>query len=320
MRYYSNSEFQTFKDCKRKWWLGWYRVLRPRRPTQVSAASLGTMVHQALAPLYVPEGEEPRDPREVLEELIREAKAAVIEAHADDPQSADGVLHELDSQHEYVRAMIEGYVDWLAETGADSDYEVIGSEMAVQHEVTPGRSLVARLDTRVRRISDGIRLFIDHKTCQSFDDLQRTLKQTEQMPLYLILERATVAAETGERVDGALFNGLRKVKRTKTAKPPFYDRFDKTYNAHELESAWIKIQGTMRDIDLTTQRLESGEDHRFAVPPHPTRDCHWKCEFYAVCPMFDDGSRAEDMIETIYEVGDPMSRYPELTGGMSDDD
>ncbi|MCA1807745.1 MAG: PD-(D/E)XK nuclease family protein [Actinobacteria bacterium] len=319
MRYYSNSEFQTFKDCKRKWYLGWYRHLQLRKTARVGAAPLGTLVHSALAPWYVPEGEERQDPRETLGELIRHARAAVIEAYADDPQSADGALRELDKQHDLARAMIEGYVEWLEETGADSQFEVIGSEQLVQHEVTPGRSIIGRLDTRVRRLSDGVRLFIDHKTCQSFVDLQRSLHSSEQMPTYLILERVTGAA-VGEYVEGAIFNGLRKVKRTGNAKPPFYDRLDKTYNSHELESMWFKIQGNMRSIDEVAARLDSGEDHRFAAPPHPGRDCHWKCEFYPVCPMFDDGSRAEDMLATIYEVGDSLARYPELSGGRSNDD
>lgn len=315
MRYYSNSEFQTFKDCKRKWWLAYYRRLRLRKMEGASAAGLGSLVHMALAPMYVPESDVPRDPQETLEELIRYARTAVVESHADDPQGADGILKELDKQHDLARAMIEGYMLWLAETGADSDFEIIGSEQLVKYEISPGKTLIGRLDTRIRRISDGVRMFIDHKTCQSFADLQRSLQTTEQMPTYLILERINGAQE-GEYAEGAIFNGLRKVKRTGTAKPPFYDRFPRMYNSHELNSIWIKLQGTIRDIEQTEVRLSSGESHLFAAQPHPTRDCHWKCEFYAVCGMFDDGSRAEDMLASVYEVGDPLSRYPELTGGI----
>lgn len=312
-RYYSNSEFQTIKDCKRKWWLGWYRRLRPRRPKAVGAAPLGTLVHESLASMYVPEGQDPADPREVLEELIRLDQARVMETWADDPAASSEALAGLSKQHDLARAMIEGYVEWVGETGIDSDLVVIGSEQVVQLEVTPGRVLVGRLDVRVHRLSDGFRYFIDHKSCQNFPDLQRSLNQTEQMPTYLILDRVEASSD-GQYVQGGMYNGLRKVKRTATAKPPFYERFTKTYNDHELESQWVKIQANMRTIDETTARLDAGEDHRFAAPPHPTRDCHWKCEFYPVCPMFDDGSRAEDMLEAHYEVGDQLDRYPELAG------
>jgi hypothetical protein len=328
MRYFSNSEFQTFKRCRRKWWLGWFRRLKPLVEGRTGSGPLGTKVHRSLAPLYVPAdhvheglldpaGNQyvgPIDPRETVERLIREERAAVIEAWAHDPQQADGELSELDKQNDYVRAMVDGYMAWLEQTGADSDFEVLGSEVPVTLEVSPGRSLVARLDARVRRISDGIRFFIDHKTCANFPDLQRSLKASEQMPTYLIIERATAALE-GERTHGAIFNGLRKVKRTVNAKPPFFDRFDKTYNEHELESQWVRIHGQIRDIEEVEVRIGRGEDPRYAAYPNKTRDCHWQCEFYPVCDMFDDGSRAEDMLGAIYQVGDSLDRYPELTGG-----
>jgi hypothetical protein len=314
VRYYSNSEFQTFKRCRRKWWLGWHRKLRPLVRSRVGAGPLGTKVHAALAGLYVPEAEGPADPRETLEELIRRERADVVEAWAHDPQSADAELHELDGQNDYCRAMIEGYMRWLEETGADADLEVLGSEVAVAYEFAEGSALVGRLDVRVRRVSDGVRLFIDHKTCQNFPDLLRSVKTSEQFPTYILLERSD-AALSGERTQGVLVNGLRKVKRTVSAKPPFFERFDKTYNEDELRAQWTRIHGQVRDIEEVEVRLGRGEDHNFAAYPSKTRDCHWQCEFYPVCDMFDDGSRAEDMLQAIYAVGDPLDRYPELTGG-----
>ena len=328
MRYFSNSEFATFKRCRRKWWLGWFRGLRPLVQSRVGAGPLGTAIHRSLAPLYVPDGyvhEDyvdsygnprvgPIDPRETLELLVRAVKAEVIESWAHDPQSADAELTELDKQNDYARAMIDGYTRWLEETGADQDFEILGSEVLVTYEFAEGKTLIGRLDARVRRVSDGVRLFIDHKTCANFPDLQRSLKASEQMPTYLLLER-TDAALTEERTHGAIFNGLRKVKRTVNAKPPFFDRFDKTYNEDELQSQWARIHGQVRDIEEVEVRLGRGEDHRYAAYPNATRDCHWQCEFYPVCGMFDDGSRAEDMLAAIYTNSGQLDRYPELTGG-----
>ncbi len=327
MRYFSNSEFATFKRCRRKWYLGWFRGLRPLVTSRISSGPLGTSVHKALAPYYVPmdfihpdildpQGNPrvgPIDPRETVEVHIRHMKAQIIEAWAHDPQSADAELIELDKQNDYVRAMIDGYMQWLEETGADADYEVLGSEVLVTYEFAEGKMLIGRLDARVRRVSDGVRLFIDHKSCANFPDLQRSLKASEQMPTYLILER-THAASSDEWTHGAIFNGLRKVKRTGNAKPPFFDRFDKTYNQDELQSQWTRIHGQVRDIEEVEVRLTRGEDHRYAAYPNATRDCHWQCEFYPVCGMFDDGSRAEDMLLAIYQDSGQLDRYPELTG------
>jgi hypothetical protein len=33
------------------------------------------------------------------------------------------------------------------------------------------------------------------------------------------------------------------------------------------------------------------------------------CEFAAICPMFDDGSNVEGVIESVYKVLSPLERY-----------
>ena len=72
---------------------------------------------------------------------------------------------------------------------------------------------------------------------------------------------------------------------------------------------------TINDIRDVTRRLDAGESHLSAAYPHPTGDCHWRCEFFSVCSMLDDGSRAEDMLQSLFVVGDPLERYPELVEG-----
>ena len=46
-----------------------------------------------------------------------------------------------------------------------------------------------------------------------------------------------------------------------------------------------------------------------AAYPNPLGDCTWSCDYRAVCPRFNDGSRAEAMIETYYKAGDPLAYY-----------
>jgi hypothetical protein len=54
--------------------------------------------------------------------------------------------------------------------------------------------------------------------------------------------------------------------------------------------------------------------HHRLVPPTPAMDCPWSCDFYAVCNMFDDGSRVEDMITQYYEEV-PHLNYYDVTPG-----
>ena len=48
----SNSEIQTFKDCRRKWWLTYYRRLQPKYRDSTGALALGTRIHAALDDYY----------------------------------------------------------------------------------------------------------------------------------------------------------------------------------------------------------------------------------------------------------------------------
>lgn len=64
-------------------------------------------------------------------------------------------------------------------------------------------------------------------------------------------------------------------------------------------------------MDEARIRLNEGADHHKVVPPTPDKDCAWKCDFYLICPLFDDGSRVEDMIAQNYEEHGHMERYEE---------
>lgn len=315
IRYVSNSELRTFKRCKRKWWLEWYRGLRYQFPESTGPRQIGTRVHMALAAWYVPDDQDPVDPRDAIRMIIAEDRDALLEA---DPETD---LKIFDSEADLARAMIDGYMDWLEETGADSDLDVIEPESVVTVPLSsfePRKiSLLGRLDVRVRRRHDDAKLFLDHKTVGTIKEATKRLSNDEQMLLYHVIMSLL---NEGERVDGAVYNMLRKVKRTATAKPPFYERETINHSRHELNSFWKRLHGTIHDILSTETRLLDGESPLAVVYPTPTRDCSWDCDFALVCPMFDDGSRAEDMLAVHYTQVELTDRYPELFRKDNDDD
>ena len=59
-RLVSNSEIQTFKQCRRKWWLQWYRGLASRQTEVQGVRSTGTRLHIGLDAYYQPEGQSTR--------------------------------------------------------------------------------------------------------------------------------------------------------------------------------------------------------------------------------------------------------------------
>lgn len=299
VRLFSNSEFKTFKRCRRKWYFGYYRALTAYEPW-TGPLAVGTRMHVALAAMYDPVN--PRDPIESMEQLIE-----MDRAKNEDPSDEDEKV--FNKEADLCRAMIEGYVEWLAETGADEFYEPLGAEELVEAEFPIDDAegvpvhIVGRLDQKIRRLDDGALMFLDHKTCQTFK--VPWLELDEQMLMYHLLQKLMHPEE--EHVAGGVYNMLRKVKRTATAKPPFYERLVITHNEEELRNYWVRVTGMVLDMLDVERKLNEGADHRFVAYPNPTRDCNWDCEFFNACALTDDGSHVEELLSA-YRVIDAYER------------
>src|SRR6185503_10047094 len=122
VRYFSNSEISTFKRCRRKWWLAYYRWLRPPVEKTTGTRGLGTRLHEALAAWYSPER---LDPLQVLEQGILRDQAALME------NSDFEGLEELNKDAALARIMIEGYLQWCEDEGMDAGLTVTGAEVEI---------------------------------------------------------------------------------------------------------------------------------------------------------------------------------------------
>lgn len=312
----SNSELQTWKRCRRKWWLAWYRGLALRTETFVGVRSVGDRIHRALQRWYVPDGTPRVDPRDALERVVVEDWTRVVELararHVTEEQLAVLAKEFADSTN-LERAMVEGYVRWLEESGADAELRVIASEtpLVASLELDDGRpvALIGKLDVRVKRVTDGVNLLLDHKTVGDLKSPAVTLPQNEQMLHYMLLE--WLQSEEGEaRCDGALYNMLKRTKRSARATPPFYDRVEVRHNPYELASYRRRALAASRNVLDAIQRLDAGDLHVDVVYPSPNGDCKWNCDFFAVCNLFDDGSPGvDDMVDALYHEVDPRDRY-----------
>ena len=319
----SNSELQTFKRCRRKWWLAWYRRLMLQTEDFTSVRATGTRVHRALAYWYVPDGEKRVDPRDALERVIVDDWTKVARL-AQERRTSDEQLGELAVEFAQAtnleRAMVEGYVQWLEETGADAELRVIASEtpLVVDQIVDMGGDyhheqreiqFIGLLDVRAKRTTDNVNLLIDHKTVGDLTAPVVTLPQNEQMLHYMLMEFLSLD-DSDVRCDGALYNMMRRVKRSAKAKPPFYDRIEVRHNKFELESYRRRALAATREILVAIDRLERGEEHLDVVYPSPNPTCRFECDFFAVCNLLDDGSRGvNDMLNTLYRSTNPLERY-----------
>lgn len=316
----SNSELQTVKRCKRKWWLGHYLQLRPIRDG-VGALSVGNMVHHPLEAYYALGSS--RDPetfdwRRPLDEYYQERLA--------DPRFPTDKAPEMQQDYELAKIMLAGYFAWLQEDGSDSDIEVISAEREVEVylDTILGTEvwIIGKLDTEVLEKSTGRRGFMDHKSVAALGLLPKQIEINEQLKHYGWLQRmeALARAHNGEQVEmqfahGGMLNMLRKVKRTATSKPPFYGRAGVNHPDEVYRTFHTRLWGEVYDLLTLKARLDAGADHQQVAYPTPGMDCDWACPFKLICPRFDDGSDVQAIIATQYEQHDPMERYTEVEKG-----
>jgi len=293
----SNSELQTFKDCRRRWWLTYYRRLQPRNRDMTGALAFGSRVHAALDNHYA----KGLNLIQAHAELVEVDRKLLLENFQDTQQ--------LEQEAEMGRIMLEGYEQWVEEEGIDAELEVISTEETIIAPLFNGEvELQGKLDMRVRRKADGVRMFRDFKTVGgSLSDFANLAPMNEQVLTYMLLE--STKRDEAERSEGGIFTMLKKVKRTANARPPFYDQIEIRHNVFTMRSFWNRIHGTISDLMNVRKALDTGAEHAFVAYPHPTRDCKWKCQFFAICPMFDDGSAVEQALSDSYEVADPYAYY-----------
>lgn len=309
-RLVSNSEVQDFKTCRRKWYLRWIAGLAPKAEKMSGVRDTGTRLHIALETKYQP-GPPVKD-GVVMAELLA---AQAIDREKEEARGDFADIPALEKAFVLERIMLEGYLDWLRETGADSDLEIIEAESYAEVELdgVAGNSsllpvkIIGKKDVKFRDRRTGALGFMDHKSVQTFT--VPMLRSNQQALHYKLLDfLLTPPGEPFAQV--ALYNMLRRVKRTAKAVPPFYKRVAIEHNQHELNAYTMHLVGTVTDMQMVEAQVR---DEPALLPmliyPTPTRDCSWKCPFMKVCPMFDDGSRVEAALEEHYRPLDPLEYY-----------
>lgn len=298
--YFTNSEFQTFKQCKRKWYLGNYRKLATRSRYLSKPLNVGTLVHEAVRVFY-------RGNSDVAATLAWLEKQKAIDI--DQAFLADRA--QVQDAHELARAVVEGYIWWLENTGADHKLIIEAVEKAYEVDgPVPGTKLLAKIDMLGRDIQTGDLVLVDHKTLDAFARVVPTLNLNEQGPYYALIR--SIAEPDAKPVTKIVWNLMRKVKRGPKSKPPYFAREEIYVTPAMLDRMWQQIYGQIHDIHEAERRLDSGESHQVVAYPTPSQDCSWKCQFFGVCGLLNDpASDAEDVLAYEFEVVDPLKRYAE---------
>lgn len=313
------------RRCMRKWYLSHYRQLKPRSDRLTEPITLGNLVHEPLAQWY----NTGQDPLATLvyesEMLIQEQEDLMSEDLFENAISViEQNIETVEKMRDFAKIILEGYLEWLEEEGADSYLTFVSAEeemsvpMPVENLPEP-IALLAKLDTRFIDQRSNARVFMDHKTVQNFPDREKWAHKDPQFLFYSMVEYLSLSVdgqevEEGTWTDGGILNMLRKVKRTARSTPPFYKRKDVRHSTIELRNFFIRLTGEVTRILQTTEMLDKGVSHMLACPPSPTSDCSWDCRYMTLCDFMDDGSDSEGYIEASYTVTNPLERYESVSG------
>jgi hypothetical protein len=271
--------------------------MQPRQKTYTGPLALGTRIHAALDEYYA----------QGVPLLVAHAELVAADRLILDSDSRDS--SSLDAEADLGRIMLEGYLQWVEDEGIDSELEIVSTEEKISVPLFNGEvELQGKLDMRVRRKIDGVRMFRDFKTVGgSLSNFANLAPMNEQVLTYMLLESMKEGEEN--RSEGGIFTMLKKVKRTAKATPPFYDQIEVRHNIFTMRSFWNRIHGVITDLMRTRKALDDGEAASLVAYPSPSRDCKWKCQFFSICTMFDDGSSAEQALTEMFEERDPYSYY-----------
>ena len=316
------------------WYLKYYLGAAEAEPEIVGNRILGTRIHAAL------EGMDGYglDPLAVLAVLYDQA----VDEHYE-------WREDLRAEHEMARIMVEGYVEWAAETGADANLRTIAVEQDVQVPFPrlPGVTLRARMDRVVLDEETGLLSFLDNKTSATFEKHEH-LETDPQFLFYAVVQKLARATarppahiyhdddgtvegcpgcfwEPPPQVDGGIVRTLRRVKRTAASKPPYYATDSFRYTPERIEAAELRISKICHEITAVRDALDGvyqdygGDLHEvnqlqryLLYPSQAFGGCKsWECPFVTLCPMMDDGSDWPGVIRDSghWEQQDPYEYY-----------
>lgn len=310
IRYVTNSETWTWKRCRRRWYIQYWRKLEVIRTPFTGPMKVGTRVHKALEVEYSPNSGVTL--LQAYEQVVDEERAR-LENEGSLNLEADVKAYEKDV--DLGRAMIEGFEEWRAETGVDAGLQPTDVECKVDvPSGIAGVRLLGKFDVRGYRKIDEARYFIDHKTVQSLDyDGQRVVQFLHYHLLELlklIEENPGVPLAELPICKGTAVNLVRRVKRTANAKPPFYGRVWVYHSLDELRTYWDQLHGMINDIITTEKQLDAGANHQLVAYPTPDYSCSWQCPFFELCGLMNDpASDSEGYISRYLRMYDPTERY-----------
>ena len=285
----SQSEIKAWNRCRRRYYLAYVRRLR-KFSLEPNALTVGQMVHTG------------------WEHIDGDWAGEIETLHNTYRETVPELLHpELQNQLELALIMVEGLAEWAAETGINHGVELLQREAEIAVDFGT-YTIMGKLDELVRHPAGhtGLR---DLKTGANFR-LFELADIDLQFRTYIMMLQAIYGDDAPMMAEWVV---ARKVKRTASAKPPFYAKKEIVYNQQTIDATRRFWASSMHQVLHYLELHEAGSYEHIdeLFPPSPSYDCG-RCPFRDACPMMDDGSDYEGFLDAAYVVSDPNERYKDV--------
>jgi len=309
----SFSDISRASWCARSWWLGTYRGLRLIKEPVSGPLPFGSRYHLVLE--HARKADREYDP-----DWLQDKWTELSEHEWDYIRTKWGITERSDrelKEHRMGHAMLGAYPQWLEETNHEALWEHLDAEHQygqwIPVKMPDGRQvdmlLRGKSDVRERRRSDGAVFIRDDKTAGDLSpNTQDKQERSVQGPLYLWLEM--LEAPSDQWSAGISYTMHRKVMHTARATPPFFARIDVQIGAERMKAAKRNIIAKISRVVTMGEQLDDGQPPDLVAPYTVGWWCN-SCPFKAPCDLMQRGYKngAAEMLDTLFEVGDPFERY-----------
>jgi len=291
----THSDIKNFLLCRRRWY--WDYIQDFRKPeSPVGPLALGTRVHEALEHYYRGRG----DALERFEELARRDIEAV-----DRDDTPPWVVEQLYKDIVVGRNCVKGHQQWLEDTGADENFDIVGAELTVTAPLLEGRvQIQGKVDVLFRRRDNGFLVVNDLKTDGGRPGTREQLERSWQHHIYLIALRLM---EPEAIVGEAYYTVIRKLSRPSSATRPMVERWRVPGTTRMAAGKQRQLEAICAEMLRTMEQIETeGLAHAF---PSPNHECQW-CPYKQPCEVVDESvEAARAMLDREFVRGGRHDRY-----------
>jgi hypothetical protein len=269
----SNSEVETYRQCRLKHQLSYHERWRPDGD-EAEALARGTLFHLVMEHHYGRINQARQDGEVVDAEMLYAAVAHDLYDPATGQQTP---------RQELVEWIYKGYVQVYRD---DPDWEIVAIEYNIEQEIfdhsgiSTGFAFKGTVDLIVRHIPTGGLYIVDHKTCKNMPK-QKDFDMEDQTGIYTYMLKMQ-----DWDIRGAIYNHCRteKLKRDMTMD----ERFKRTPTVRtnrELTTIALEAVETMQEAYDRLRRKDAllGVGNWDAPRSPDGERCGWKCGLTEAC-------------------------------------